>query len=216
MSAEPIRLVIADDHVLVRQGIRAFLETHADLEIVGEADDAHSVVALCAEQHPQVALVDLVMPGGGIAATRDIRTASPRTQVVLMTSFEDAQQIVAAVQAGALSCLLKDVDADTLADALRRAARGEAVLHPRIAARLMDALRSGPTPGAEMLEALSQREREVLALMAEGLSNQHIADRLGIGEKTVKTHVSNVLSKLGVTDRTQAAVYAWKSGMKQR
>lgn len=216
MSAEPIRLVIADDHVLVRQGIRAFLETHADLEIVGEADDAHSVVALCAERHPQVALVDLVMPGGGIAATRDIRTASPRTQVVLMTSFEDAQQIVAAVQAGALSCLLKDVDADTLADALRRAARGEAVLHPRIAARLMDALRSGPTPGAEMLEALSQREREVLALMAEGLSNQHIADRLGIGEKTVKTHVSNVLSKLGVTDRTQAAVYAWKSGMKQR
>ncbi len=123
---------------------------------------------------------------------------------------------MAAIQAGALSCLLKDVDADALADALRKAARGEAVLHPRIAAKLMEALRRGSEPGSEVLESLSQREREVLTLMAEGLSNMHIAERLGIGEKTVKTHVSNVLGKLNVSDRTQAAVYAWKSGMKQR
>jgi len=215
-TASVIRVVIADDHVLVRQGIRAFLETHADLAIVGEAEDADSAVRLCAEHHPDVALVDLVMPGGGIEATRSIRAASPSTQVVLLTSFEDAQQIVAAVQAGALSCLLKDVDADALADALRKAAGGEAVLHPRVAARLMDALRRGPAPGSEVLESLSQREREVLALIAEGLSNQLIAERLGIGEKTVKTHVSNVLGKLNVSDRTQAAVYAWKSGLKQR
>jgi NarL family two-component system response regulator LiaR len=215
-TASVIRVVIADDHVLVRQGIRAFLETHADLAIVGEAEDADGAVQLCAEQQPDVALVDLVMPGGGIEATRSIRAASPSTQVVLLTSFEDAQQIVAAVQAGALSCLLKDVDADALADALRKAAGGEAVLHPRVAARLMDALRRGPAPGSEVLESLSQREREVLALIAEGLSNQLIAERLGIGEKTVKTHVSNVLGKLNVSDRTQAAVYAWKSGMKQR
>lgn len=220
MTAVPppsvIRIVIADDHVLVRQGIRAFLETHADLSIVGEAEDAASAIALCAEHRPHVALVDLVMPGGGIEATRAIRVASPQTQVVLLTSFEDAQQIVAAVQAGALSCMLKDVDADALADTLRKAARGEAVLHPRVAAKLMETLRRGAEPGSEVLQSLSTREREVLTLMAEGFSNMHIAERLGIGEKTVKTHVSNVLSKLNVNDRTQAAVYAWKSGLKQR
>lgn len=216
MNAQPIRVVIADDHVLVRQGIRAFLETYPDLALVGEADDAAGAAAVCAEQQPEVALVDLVMPGGGIEATRTIRSASPRTQVVLLTSFEDARQIVAAVQAGALSCLLKDIDADALADTLRKAARGEAVLHPRVAGKLMDALRNGAEPGSELLESLSQREREVLTLMAEGLSNQNIAERLGIGEKTVKTHVSNVLGKLDVSDRTQAAVYAWKSGLKQR
>ena len=216
MNTELIRLVIADDHVLVRQGIRAFLETYADLAIVGEAEDAAGAVKICAEHRPQVALVDLVMPGGGIAAVRDIRAASPHTQVVLLTSFEDAQQILAAVQAGALSCLLKDVDADALADAVRKAARGEAVLHPRVAGHLMQALRRGAAPGTEVLESLSQREREVLALMAEGMSNQLIAERLGISDKTVKTHVSNVLSKLGVADRTQAAVYAWKSGLKGR
>ncbi|HEY6544681.1 MAG TPA: response regulator transcription factor [Dokdonella sp.] len=216
MSSEIIRVVIADDHVLVRQGIRAFLETHADLAIVGEAADATGAESLCAEHRPDVALIDLVMPGGGIEATRAVRAASPHTQVVLLTSFEDARQIVAAIQAGALSCLLKDVDADALADALRKAARGEAVLHQRVAAKLMDSLRRGNDPDAALLDSLSQREREVLALMAEGLSNQQIAERLGIGEKTVKTHVSNVLGKLDVSDRTQAAVYAWKSGMKQR
>lgn len=216
MNSPMIRVVIADDHVLVRQGIRAFLETHADLEIVGEAEDAAGAERLCAAQHPDVALIDLVMPGGGIEATRAVRAASPQTQVVLLTSFEDARQIVAAIQAGALSCLLKDVDADALADALRKAARGEAVLHQRVAAKLMDSLRRGSDPDAVVLESLSVREREVLTLMAEGLSNQLIAERLGIGEKTVKTHVSNVLGKLDVSDRTQAAVYAWKSGMKQR
>lgn len=213
---KPIRIVIADDHDLVRQGIRSFVETHADLAIVGEAGDAAHAVKICAQHNPDVALIDLVMPGGGIEATRAIRAASPSTQVVLLTSFEDVQQIVAAIQAGALSCLLKDVDADALADALRKAAQGEAVLHARIAARLMDALRRGVEPGSGMLESLSQRERETLTLVAEGLSNQMIAERLGIGEKTVKTHVSNVLGKLNVSDRTQAAVFAWKSGMKQR
>lgn len=214
MSVSAVSLVIADDHVLVRQGIRAFLDTHADVTIVGEAEDAASATKLCAELKPQVALVDLVMPGGGIAATRDIRGASPGTQVILLTSFDDSRQILAAVQAGALSCLLKDVDADGLADAIRKAARGEAVLHPRVAGYLLDAIRRGATPGEEPLGTLSEREREVLALMAEGLSNQTIGDKLTISEKTVKTHVSNILAKLGVADRTQAAVLAWKSGMK--
>ncbi|WP_395683377.1 response regulator [Dokdonella sp.] len=212
----PIRIVIADDHVLVRQGIRAFLETHADLDIVGEAEDGTEALRLCVEKQPHVALIDLVMPGGGIETTRTIREACPETQVVLLTSFEDPQQIVAAVRAGALSCLLKDVDADALAEAVRKAARGEAVLHQRVAARLMELLRKENEPGSEMLDLLSQREREVLALVAEGLNNQLIAERLGIGEKTVKTHVSNVLGKLDVSDRTQAAVFAWKSGLKQR
>ena len=216
MTTEPIRIVIADDHVLVRQGIREFLETYADLSIVGEADDAASATAICAEQRPDVALVDLVMPGGGIAATRDIRSVSPDTAVVLLTSFEDAQQILAAVQAGALSCLLKDVDADGLADTLRKAARGEAVLHPRVAGHLVDALRRGTNSGTQALDSLSHREHEVLGLMAEGMSNNQIAQRLGIGEKTVKTHVRSILAKLGVSDRTQAAVLAWKSGFKKR
>lgn len=215
MNSAAIRLVIADDHVLVRQGIRAFLDTHADLAIVGEAEDAAGAAQVCAQLKPQVALVDLVMPGGGIAATHDIRAASPDTQVILLTSFDDSRQILAAVQAGALSCLLKDVDADGLAEAIRKAARGEAVLHPRVAGYLLDAIRRGATPGEEPLTTLSEREREVLALMAEGLSNQVIGEKLAISEKTVKTHVSNILAKLGVADRTQAAVYAWKSGMKQ-
>ena len=211
----PIRLVIADDHILVRQGIRAFLDTFEDLAIVGEAEDAAGATQLCAAQRPQVALVDLVMPGGGIAATRDIRAASPETQVIVITSFEDSRQILAAVQAGALSCLLKDIDAEGLAEAVRKAARNEAVLHPRVAGYLLDSLRQGgAASGSDVFESLSAREREVLALIAEGLSNQRIGERLEISEKTVKTHVSNILTKLGVTDRTQAAVYAWKSGMK--
>jgi NarL family two-component system response regulator LiaR len=214
VTANPIRLVIADDHVLVRQGIRAFLETLEDLVIVGEAGDALSASAICAEQKPHVALVDLVMPGGGIAAVRDIRASSPDTQVVVLTSFEDPQQILAAVQAGALSCLLKDVSADDLADAVRKAARGETVLHPRLAGHVIGALQGGATPAEERLKLLSQREGEVLELMAEGMSNQQIAVQLGISDKTIKTHVSNIFAKLGVADRTQAAVHVWKSRVK--
>jgi NarL family two-component system response regulator LiaR len=219
MSTEPvIRIVIADDHILVRQGIRAFLETVDDLRIVGEADSADSAAAICAKLKPDVALVDLVMPGGGVEATRALRAGSPATQVMILTSFEDEHKIVDAIQAGALSYLLKDADADTLAEAVRRTARGESVLHPRIAARLLRTVRQPDVkedPAAAALDRLSQRESEVLGLMADGLSNQQIALRMGIGEKTVKTHVSNVLGKLGLTDRTQAAVFAWRVGIKR-
>ena len=213
-----IRIVIADDHILVRQGIRAFLETVDDLRIVGEADSADSVATICATLQPDVALVDLVMHGGGVEATRALRSSSPSTQVMILTSFEDEQKIVDAIQAGALSYLLKYADADTLADAVRRTARGESVLHPRIAARLLRTVRQPDIkedPAAAALDRLSQRESEVLGLMADGLSNQQIAQRMGIGEKTVKTHVSNVLGKLGLTDRTQAAVFAWRVGIKR-
>src|SRR5262249_23539725 len=158
-------ILIADDHVMVRQGIRAFLETTSDLAIVGEADSAESAAAGCGNLHPDVALVDLVMPGGGVEATRAIRAASPQTQVLVLTSFDAEQKSVDAVQAGALSSLLKATDADTLADAVRRTARGESVLHPRIAARLLQAVRQpdvSSDPQLAALERLSQREREVL------------------------------------------------------
>jgi len=200
-----IKLIIADDHQLVRQGIRNFLETQDDFHIAGEAVDAASAARLCAMQRPHVALVDLMMPGGGVQATAMIREHSPETQVIILTSFEDDQLIHQALNAGALSYLLKDVDAAILAAAVRKAAQGQAVIHPRVAQRL----KQGQT--SDM--GLSPREKEVLGLMAEGMSNQDIAATLHIGEKTVKSHVSNVLAKLGVTDRTQAAVYAWKHGL---
>ena len=216
MNSKPIRVVIADDHVLVRQGIRAFLDTQADLVIVAEAADAMGAIEACAAHNPDVALIDLAMPGGGVAAIRAIRAANPATQAILLTSFDDARDILAAVQAGALSCLLKDIDADGLAETIRKAARGEAVLHPRVAGYLVDAVRQGgPASGADASGSLSEREREVLALIAEGGNNQRIAAQLEISEKTVKTHVGNILAKLGLDDRTQAAVYAWKSGLKK-
>ena len=209
----PIRIVLADDHRVVRQGIRTFFETEPDLAIVGEAEDGEAAIALCAEQKPDVALVDLVMPGGGgVAVTKAIRSASPDTAVVILTSVQDDNQVLPALQAGALSYLLKDVAAEDLVQAVRRAARNETTLHPRVAARVVSALRDPPTP-APASDTLSQREREVLGLIAEGLSNQQIAERLAIGEKTVKTHVSNVLSKLDLSDRTQVAVYAWRHGL---
>jgi NarL family two-component system response regulator LiaR len=211
-ETKPIRIVLADDHVLVRQGIRAFLETEPDFAIVGEAGDSDAAVALCQSEHPDVALLDLVMPGGGgVAATRGIKSASPNTAVVILTSFDNEASVLPALKAGALSYLLKDVAADDLATAVRRAARNEATLHPRVAARVVHALRE-PEPSQD---SLSEREREVLLLIAEGLANQQIATRLGIGEKTVKTHVSNILAKLGLSDRTQVAVWAWRHGLMQ-
>ena len=179
---------------------------------------ATSAASVCGQLKPDVALIDLVMPGGGVEATRAIRQISPGTRIMVLTSFEDDQKIVDAVQAGALSYLLKDSDADTLAEAVRRTARGESVLHPRIAARLLHALREpdvNSNPQLAALARLSPREREVLDLMSDGLANHQIAQRMGIGEKTVKTHVSNLLGKLSVEDRTQAAVSAWRAGIKR-
>ena len=211
-DARPIRIVLADDHELVRQGIRAFLETESDFAIVGEAGDCDGAIALCKDEHPDVALLDLVMPGGGgVAATRGIKSESPDTAVVILTSFDNEAQILPALKAGALSYLLKDVAAEELADAVRRAARKEATLHPRVAARLVHALRDPESSD----QSLSEREREVLLVIAEGLSNQQIAAKLGIGEKTVKTHVSNILAKLDLSDRTQVAVWAWRHGLMQ-
>lgn len=215
--ATRITVLLVDDHALVRAGVRAYLATQPDLEIVGEASSGEEAVRLATQYVPDVVLMDLVMPGmDGIEATHRIRTASPRTQVVVLTSFHEDASIFPAIRAGALSYLLKDVAPDAVAAAIRRAAQGEAVVHPRVAARLMDSVRGGSEQQVNPYVELTEREQEVLRLIATGMSNGEIAEVLGIGEKTVKGHVSNVLGKLYLHDRTQAAVYAWREGFVRR
>lgn len=211
---ESITLILVDDHAMVRRGVRAYLETHADIHIAGEADSGAAAVKLCAELVPDVVLLDLVMPGmDGVEATRQIKLVSPRTAIVILTSYHEDSHVLPAIKAGALSYLLKDVNSEELLAAIRKAAQGEAVLHPRIAMQLMQSLQA-PKPDAppNPFAALSQRELEVLQLIAEGLSNAAIGEKLFISEKTVKSHVGNILSKLHLDDRTQAAVYAWRKG----
>jgi NarL family two-component system response regulator LiaR len=217
---EAITVLIVDDHAVVRQGVRGYLEAQPDMAIAGEAASGEEAVRLAADQVPDVVLMDLVMPGGpgtpgvdGVEATRRIRRVSPRSQVVVLASYHEDVHIFPAIKAGALSYLLKDVGPEELAGAVRAAARGEAVLHPHVATRVMQELRGArqemPNPFAE----LTDRELEVLRLVAEGLSNAQIAGRLVLSEKTIKGYVSNILSKLYLADRTQAAVFAWREGM---
>jgi two-component system, NarL family, response regulator LiaR len=211
---DTITLILVDDHAMVRRGVRAYLETHADIQIAGEAGSGAEAVKLCAELVPDVVLLDLVMPGmDGVEATRQIKQVSPRTHVVILTSYHEDSHVLPAIKAGALSYLLKDVSSEELLAAIRKAAQGEAVLHPRIAMQLMQSLQA-PKPDAppNPFADLSQRELEVLQLIAQGLSNAAIGAKLFISEKTVKSHVGNILSKLHLDDRTQAAVYAWRQG----
>jgi DNA-binding NarL/FixJ family response regulator len=208
--ADPVRLLLVDDHAVVREGLRAFLRLVPGLEVVGEAADGATGARVAAEVRPDVVLLDLVMPGGdGIAALRALREAVPEARVLVLTSFTDDAQIFAAMEAGAAGYLLKDVEPDALAAAVREVAAGNPVLHPRVASRLM----RRPAAAVPGLAELTSRERDVLRLIVEGLANKAIAVRLGIGEKTVKTHVSRVLDKLGAADRTQAAVLAIRTGM---
>lgn len=205
----PIRFIVADDHHLVREGVCAFLKTEPDLELVGEAADGTSAVELCRLHQPDVAIMDMIMPDGGAEAIRQVRQVSPGTGVVVLTSYEDGEHAVKAIRAGALSYLLKDVAAEDLAVAVRKAAQKLAVIHPRVGSLLAEALRTQP---ADETATLTTRELEILTLIAQALNNKQIASRLGIAEKTVKVHVSNVLSKLGLPDRTNAAVFAWRAG----
>lgn len=212
--SEKITILIADDHALVRQGVHAFLETQPDLEVVGEVENGAQAVALAAKTIPDVVLMDLLMPGmDGVEATRCIKQSSPRTQVVILTSYHEDEHIFPAIRAGALSYVLKDVGSSDLAEIVRKAARGEAVLHPQVAARVIAELRGGRHGAANPFTELSDREMEVLRLIAAGMSNAAIAEQLYLSEKTVKGHVSNILSKLHLDDRTQAAVYAWRQGI---
>jgi len=209
-----ITVLLVDDHAVVRQGVRTFLETQADLSVVGEAGSGEEAVEL-AEQHvPDVVLMDLIMPDmDGVEATRKVKQVSPRSQVVILTSYHEDEHIFPALKAGALSYVLKDLSAEELAEAVRKAAKGEAVLHPRVAARVIKELQGLRDNKVNPFTELSERELEVLKLIADGMSNAEMAAKLVLSEKTIKGHVSNILSKLHLADRTQAAVYAWREGI---
>lgn len=212
--ADTISVLLVDDHAVVRQGVRAFLATQADLNVVGEAASGEEGVRLAAQHVPDVVLMDLVMPGmDGVEATRQVKRVSPRSQVVVLTSYHEDEHIFPALKAGALSYILKDVNSQELAEAVRKAAAGEAMLHPRVAARVIKELQGAPRESVNAFHELSDREMEVLRLIAEGLSNAEMAAKLVLSEKTVKGHVSNILSKLHLADRTQAAVFAWREGV---
>ncbi len=204
-----IRVVIADDHGVVRAGLAQLLATFPDVELVGSASNGEEAVSLSAARGPDVVLMDLEMPVlDGIEATRRIRAAQPDVAVVVLTSFSDRERILSALDAGAAGYLLKDAEPDALARAIEAAARGEAPLDPKAARALLSARRA-----ASPADGLSDREREVLAMVAEGLPNKLIAQRLGISEKTVKTHLTSVFRQIGVTDRTQAALWAQRHGV---
>jgi NarL family two-component system response regulator LiaR len=211
-KAERIRVMIVDDHGIVREGLRAFLSMLKDIELAGEAGSGEEALALAAQVKPDVVLMDLVMPEmDGVETTRRLLAARPGTRVIVLTSFAEDEKIFPAIRAGAAAYLLKDVKPAELADTIRAVARGEARLHPDVTRKLLSGIAGGETPGAAV-EALTAREIEVLRCLSRGLANKEIAAELFIAEKTVKTHVSNILAKLSLVDRTQAAVYAVKHG----
>lgn len=206
--AEPIRVLIVDDHAVVRQGLKTFLRTQDDIEVVGEAADGEEAVRRAAELEPDVVLMDLLMPKrDGVEATEAILAANADTRVIVLTSFTDDDRVVSAVRAGAAGYMLKDIAPNELSDGIRAVHAGEGLLHPSVAARVMREV-AEPSRGHAPHDDLSARERDVLLHIAKGMSNKEIAQALGVAEKTVKTHVSHILRKLDVADRTQAALYA--------
>ncbi len=209
-----IRVLIADDHPMVRQGIRTFLESHTDIEVVGEAATGSEAVTQTHELVPDIVLMDLKLPDlDGVAATREIKAHNPEARVIALTAFDDDQLILAALQAGAAGYLLKEIDADGLVNAIRAAARGETPLAPQVTQKLVETVRQPHADENTKLASLSEREREILSLLAQGLTNREIAARLEISDKTVKFHVSNILEKLQLSDRTQAALFAARHGL---
>jgi NarL family two-component system response regulator LiaR len=201
---DPIRVLLVDDHAVVREGLRAFLQLQPDIEVVGEADGGETALAVAARVDPDVVLMDLLMPDGdGIAAIRGLRTAQPKARVLVLSSYIDDAQVFSAIQAGAGGYQLKDIQPEALADAIREVHAGRPALHAEAQARLMH--RAADPPAGSRL---TPRERDVLKLLAEGFPNKEIGRRLFVSEKTVKTHVSSILQKLGVQDRTQAALAA--------
>ncbi|WP_445184225.1 response regulator [Pseudonocardia sp. Cha107L01] len=205
----PVRVLIVDDHSVVRQGLRMFLKLDAELEVVGEAANGAEAIQMARALTPDVVLMDLLMPGtDGIAATQRIRAEVPNTEVLALTSVLEDASVVGAVQAGAIGYLLKDTQAEQLCKAIKAAAKGQVQLAPEAAARLVREVRAPDNP-----ESLTGRETEVLRALATGLTNREIGRALNIGERTVKTHVSHLLSKLGLQSRTQAALYAVRIGL---
>mgnify|MGYP001402965119 CR=1 FL=1 len=210
-----IRVLFVDDHEMVRIGISAYLSTQEDIEIIGEADNGQKGLEMALELRPDVILMDLVMDGmDGIEATKQIMEAWPEAKILIVTSFVDDEKVYPALEAGATSYLLKTSKAENIAEAIRKTYAGESVLEKEVTTKMMQNLRSGK----EVLlhETLTNREMEILLLIAEGKTNQEIADELFIALKTVKVHVSNILSKLEVQDRTQAAVYAYQQNLVEK
>jgi NarL family two-component system response regulator LiaR len=206
----PIRVMLVDDHTMVRRGLATFLKAFEDLELAGEADSGEAAIRLCAEVLPDVILMDMVMPDlDGAAATRAIRQQFPQVQVIALTSFKEGALVKNALEAGAIGYLLKDVSADELVQAIRAAHAGRATLSPEAAQALVETANQPPAQGLD----LTEREREVLALMVEGLNNTQIAGRLTVSSSTIKSHVSNILSKLGVASRTEAVTLALRRGI---
>jgi len=215
--SNPTSIIIVDDHEVVRRGIRAYLDILPEFEVVGEASSGEEAIQMVMELIPDVVLMDLIMPGmNGIETTRQIKKISPRTQVVVLTSYHEDAHIFPALKAGAISYILKDMKMDKLVEALHRAVLGEVTLHPRVAARVLQNIRGENPEDQPLFAELTERELEVLKLIASGLTNSQIAEKLVISENTVKGHVSNILHKLHVADRTQVAVYAWQRGIVQR
>ena len=214
---DPITILLADDHEVVRQGVRALLEVHTEFDVVGEAKNGAEAVEMVEEFVPDVVLMDLIMPGmDGVEATRRIKNVSPRTQIVVLTSYHEDEHIFPALKAGAISYLLKDMKMDELVEAIKKAALGDAVLHPHVAARVIDEIQGKKEDAFQPHSDLTSRELEILKLIAGGSNNTEIAEQLVISMHTVKGHVSNILSKLHLADRTQAAVYAWQKGVVRR
>ena len=210
-EVEKITVLLVDDHSVVREGVRSFLEMHDRIDVIEDAETGEKAVKFCEEFAPDVVLLDLLMDGmNGVETTRQIKAISPRSQIIILTSFHDDEHVLPAIEAGALSYLLKDVSPDELVKAVYKAARGEATLHSRVASQILEGFRV-KTKFKAKLNELTARETEVLKLIAEGLSNAEIGEKLFISRKTVKSHVSNILSKLHLADRTKAAAYAWRN-----
>lgn len=215
--SEPITILIVDDHTIVRQGVRTLLDMHPDLQVVAEAESAEAALPLVEELVPDVVLLDLVLPGiNGVEATHQMKQISPRTQIVVLTSYAEDEYIFPALRAGALSYLLKDIRPRELAESIRKAARGESVLHSQIAARMIQEVREAKRKVPPAFAELTPRELEVLQLLADGKTNADIAAQLVLSEKTVRGYVSNILSKLHMEGRTQVAVFAWQQGLMER
>jgi two-component system, NarL family, response regulator LiaR len=214
VTGEPIRVLIVDDHAVVREGLRTFLGLQDGIEVAGEAADGQEAVQRATELAPDVILMDLVMPRmDGVQAMTALRERASSSRVIVLTSFLDDERLMPAIQAGAAGYLLKDVEPSELARAVRNAHAGQAMIDPTVAGRLLRTLAQPRAPENPGGERLTRREREVLELIAAGRSNKRIAIELGIAEKTVKTHVGHLLAKLGVSDRTQAALLAVHSGL---
>jgi NarL family two-component system response regulator LiaR len=213
--SERLRILLADDHSLVRKGVRLYLETQSDIEIVGEVASGEAALMMVEDQAPDIVLMDLMMPGmGGIEATRRIKALSPVTLIVVLTSSQEREHIVPVMAAGASAYVLKDVGPEELIDTIRRAASGEVIIESRVAAQMIAAMRAPAiSTQKQIIAELTSREMDVLQQIAEGRTNAQIAQELFISDKTVKTHVSNVLWKLQLADRTQAAVFAWREGI---